>query len=112
MPLSLRLGALVSGSPTPKEMAASDMNRRHVQPLLTWSTTVAHPTDNYLIILQLNRNGNRCTIQWIKGHSGIVGNDIADTLAKRGAESADPCRLLNRQSTGGRVKHGKADSSL
>ncbi|UYV66395.1 hypothetical protein LAZ67_4001540 [Cordylochernes scorpioides] len=28
----------------PKEMAASDMrNRRHVQPLLTWSTNAAHP---------------------------------------------------------------------
>ncbi|UYV84832.1 K02A2.6-like, partial [Cordylochernes scorpioides] len=53
-------------------------------------------TGNYLIdralllISRLNRNGNRCTIQWIKGHSGNVGNDIADTLAKRGAESADP----------------------
>ncbi|UYV64908.1 hypothetical protein LAZ67_3002373 [Cordylochernes scorpioides] len=53
-------------------------------------------TGNYLIdralllISRLNRNGNRCTIQWIKGHSGNVGNDIADSLAKRGAESADP----------------------
>ncbi|UYV71213.1 hypothetical protein LAZ67_8002209, partial [Cordylochernes scorpioides] len=53
-------------------------------------------TGNYLIdralllISRLNRNGNRCTIQWIKGHSGNVGNDIADTLAKRGAESANP----------------------
>ncbi|UYV67881.1 hypothetical protein LAZ67_5002375 [Cordylochernes scorpioides] len=53
-------------------------------------------TGNYLIdralllISRLNRNGNRCTIQWIKGHSGNVGNDIADTLAKRGAESAKP----------------------
>ncbi|UYV78413.1 hypothetical protein LAZ67_16001275 [Cordylochernes scorpioides] len=29
----------------PKEMAASDMrNRRHVQPLLTWSTNAAHPS--------------------------------------------------------------------
>ncbi|UYV62206.1 hypothetical protein LAZ67_1008215 [Cordylochernes scorpioides] len=29
---------------TPKEMAASDIrNRRHVQPLLTWSTNTAHP---------------------------------------------------------------------
>ncbi|UYV60414.1 hypothetical protein LAZ67_1001085 [Cordylochernes scorpioides] len=28
----------------PKEMTASDMrNRRHVQPLLTWSTNAAHP---------------------------------------------------------------------
>ncbi|UYV80990.1 hypothetical protein LAZ67_19002416, partial [Cordylochernes scorpioides] len=28
----------------PKEMAASDMrNRRHVQPLLTWSTNAVHP---------------------------------------------------------------------
>ncbi|UYV81354.1 hypothetical protein LAZ67_20000904 [Cordylochernes scorpioides] len=28
----------------PKEMASSDMrNRRHVQPLLTWSTNAAHP---------------------------------------------------------------------
>ncbi|UYV60541.1 hypothetical protein LAZ67_1001454 [Cordylochernes scorpioides] len=63
----------------------------------------------------------RCTIQWIKGHSGIVGNDIADTLVKRGAESANPsCYKLapllfikSLQSTGGRrVKHGRADSSF
>ncbi|UYV77540.1 hypothetical protein LAZ67_15001421 [Cordylochernes scorpioides] len=53
-------------------------------------------TGNYLIdralllISRLNRNGNRCTIQWIKGHSGNGGNDIAGKLAKRGAESADP----------------------
>ncbi|UYV66955.1 hypothetical protein LAZ67_4003444 [Cordylochernes scorpioides] len=43
-----------------------------------------------LLISRLNRNGNRCTIQWIKGHSGTVGNDIADTFAKWEAESANP----------------------
>ncbi|UYV82602.1 hypothetical protein LAZ67_22000090 [Cordylochernes scorpioides] len=43
-----------------------------------------------LLISQLNRNGNRCTIQWIKGHSGIFGNEVADVLAKRGADSDLP----------------------
>ncbi|UYV68302.1 hypothetical protein LAZ67_5003791 [Cordylochernes scorpioides] len=50
-----------TGSPTqwqadlaPKEMAASDMrNRRHVQPLLTWSTNTAHPVDVMAGIVQL-----------------------------------------------------------
>ncbi|UYV69240.1 hypothetical protein LAZ67_6002944 [Cordylochernes scorpioides] len=43
-----------------------------------------------LLISQLNRNGNRCSIRWIKGHSGIVGNDVADALAKSGAGSDLP----------------------
>ncbi|UYV73473.1 TAPT1 [Cordylochernes scorpioides] len=37
-------GVLRSADLAPKGMAASDMrNRRHVQPLLTWSTNAAHP---------------------------------------------------------------------
>ncbi|UYV74853.1 hypothetical protein LAZ67_12001333 [Cordylochernes scorpioides] len=43
-----------------------------------------------LLISQLNRNGNRCSIRWIKGHSGTVRNDVADELAKAGAGSDLP----------------------
>ncbi|UYV72872.1 MPI [Cordylochernes scorpioides] len=42
----------------PKEMAASDMrNRRHVQPLLTWSTNAAHP-------VPLDQEPLQGTISW------------------------------------------------
>ncbi|UYV83304.1 hypothetical protein LAZ67_23000452 [Cordylochernes scorpioides] len=42
----------------PKEMAASDMrNRRHVQPLLTWSTNAAHP-------VSLDQEPLQGTISW------------------------------------------------
>ncbi|UYV66433.1 hypothetical protein LAZ67_4001657 [Cordylochernes scorpioides] len=58
--LSLRLGALLSGRPTylQYEMAASDMkNRRHVQPLLTWSTNAARP-------VSLDQEPLQGTISW------------------------------------------------
>ncbi|UYV79899.1 hypothetical protein LAZ67_18001010 [Cordylochernes scorpioides] len=65
-------------------------------PLLRFSWTIFQLTGNFLInralllISLLNRNRNRCSIRWIKGRSGIVGNDVADALAKGGAGSDLP----------------------
>ncbi|UYV70168.1 hypothetical protein LAZ67_7002057 [Cordylochernes scorpioides] len=50
-------------------------------------------TGNYLIdkalllISRLNRNGNRCTIQWIKGHSGNVGREDVNDEERAGRPS-------------------------
>lgn len=48
-------------------------------------------TNNKLIFechlaLESISTSNRITLQWIKGHSGSLGNDAADELAKRGSE--------------------------
>jgi len=36
---------------------------------------------------RLTENGSIITFQWVKGHSGIEGNEIADQLAREGADS-------------------------
>ena len=37
----------------------------------------------------LSKRGNRITLKWIPGHSGQLGNNIADGLAKLGAQTTD-----------------------
>ena len=46
--------------------------------------------------LNLNRLGeaNTVTLQWIPGHEGHMGNEVADRLAKRGAARSDTCGPL------------------
>ena len=47
---------------------------------------------------------NTVTVMWVAGHEGNWGNDQADSLAKTGAESGEPCKEYlpqsNRYQTG------------
>ncbi|XP_063375457.1 uncharacterized protein LOC134663070 [Cydia amplana] len=38
-------------------------------------------------LTEVSKEGNKVTIQWIKGHSGSRGNDAADELARKGSET-------------------------
>ncbi|UYV81498.1 hypothetical protein LAZ67_20001365 [Cordylochernes scorpioides] len=59
-------------------------------------------TGNYLInralllISRLNRNGNRCTIQWIKGQSGIVGLEVNEPIIQELVEEEDQELTTNK----------------
>ncbi|UYV63231.1 hypothetical protein LAZ67_2003499 [Cordylochernes scorpioides] len=58
--------------------------------LLVVKSVLNSKTGNYLInralllISRLNHNGNRCTIQWIKGHSWINGQTLLMLACQRG----------------------------
>ena len=45
--------------------------------------------DGKRILNKLAEQGNVVTLNWIPGHSGQPGNEIADHLAKRGADLED-----------------------
>ncbi|XP_063542917.1 uncharacterized protein LOC134751438 [Cydia strobilella] len=38
-------------------------------------------------LTEVSKEGNKVTVQWIKGHSGSRGNDAADELARKGSET-------------------------
>eukprot|EP01057_Protomagalhaensia_wolfi_P000719 Protomagalhaensia_wolfi_Nauph_80__718@NODE_140_length_3464_cov_514_481752_g104_i0_p2_GENE_NODE_140_length_3464_cov_514_481752_g104_i0NODE_140_length_3464_cov_514_481752_g104_i0_p2_ORF_typecomplete_len266_score35_41RNase_H/PF00075_24/1_2e03RNase_H/PF00075_24/2_2e44RVT_3/PF13456_6/6_4e03RVT_3/PF13456_6/6e08Cauli_VI/PF01693_16/0_011_NODE_140_length_3464_cov_514_481752_g104_i017432540 len=54
-----------------------------------WMSSNRQPVANQDLIRQvdalLGTMGNRVTFQFVKGHSGNIGNDAADQLARRGA---------------------------
>jgi ribonuclease HI/endonuclease/exonuclease/phosphatase family metal-dependent hydrolase len=41
------------------------------------------------IISELRQRTNPCTLKWIKGHNGILGNEEADKLAEKGLEATE-----------------------
>ena len=45
----------------------------------------------------IQKYGITITLQWIPGHSGIAGNEEADTLAKRGAAQPQPDVPVNQE---------------
>src|SRR5258708_28350004 len=55
---------------------------------------VAHANLLRPIISALRKRAGCTTFEWIKGHTGIVGNEGADKLAAMGAQSANPRNTL------------------
>ena len=56
-------------------------------------TNILHnPKENYIIVNIINNirtlqtKGNKITISWIKGHSGLQNNEIVDQMAKSALE--------------------------
>ena len=47
----------------------------------------------------ITRFNIKVTLQWIPGHSGVHGNEKADTLAKQGATQAQPIQPVSIQTT-------------
>ena len=55
-----------------------------------WSTTSKKPVANRLLweeLLNLTKNQNVEWV-WVKGHTGVIGNEKADSLAVKGREEA------------------------
>ena len=55
-----------------------------------WSTASKNPVANRLLweeLLELTKNQNVEWV-WVKGHTGVLGNEKADTLAVKGREEA------------------------
>ena len=52
----------------------------------------------------IQKYGISITLQWIPGHSGIAGNEEADTLAKRGAAQPQPDVPVNQETVTKMIK--------
>jgi ribonuclease HI len=53
-----------------------------------WKTAANHPVKNEELWRQLDAAIQRHTIEWVwvKGHAGIHGNEMADSLANKGID--------------------------
>jgi ribonuclease HI len=61
-----------------------------------WMTSLGQPVLNRDLIEPLNetlKRRNNVKFEWVKGHSGVAGNEGADRLAKHGAELDRRARL-------------------
>ncbi len=59
--------------------AVSALNGYIAKDFVTWETM--------MLLKEINHN-NTVTLSWVKGHSDCTGNELADMLARRGAEGA------------------------
>lgn len=63
-----------------------------------WKRSNNHPIENLDLIKTLHKNINknftRCQVEWVKGHAGDVGNEIADAYASNNQKKIEKLKQL------------------
>ena len=50
--------------------------------------------DAHNALLNLCKDGTTCDIRWVRGHSGVLGNECSDDAAKDGSKSNGPKEVM------------------
>ena len=66
-------------------------------------------TDLAPLLLRLNNYQNELTIQWVPGHCGIAGNELADQAAKEAAEQDGRFSAISYKSICAKIKQVTKD---
>ena len=69
-------------------------------------------TDLAPLLLRLNNYQNELTIQWVPGHCGIAGNELADQAAKEAAEQDGRFSAISYKSICAKIKQVTKDPHL